>query len=94
MIYSTVVVEPEIIKSIVDVDVMISDAMVDVDVDLTTDIKYSEMPAYDGAIDITPSSDVQILETKNTVLYENIVINPIPSNYGRISWNGISLTVS
>ena len=53
--------------------------------------KYNE---YEGNYEITPSNKINILNTKDKVLYENIVVNPIPSNYGLITWNGHILTVS
>lgn len=53
-----------------------------------------EKPVYSGPYTAEPSAEVQILETAGRVLSENITINPIPSNYGRITWNGSVLTVS
>jgi len=55
------------------------------------DFRY---PVYDGPTVFEPGAEPQILETRNTVLLENITINPIPQNYGRITWNGNTLTVS
>jgi len=59
-------------------------------------IKVAEydLPVYDGITEITPSQDTQILQTSNKALTRNIVVNPIPSNYGLITWNGNTLTVS
>lgn len=53
-----------------------------------------DLPVYDGITEITPSQDTQILQTSNKALTRNIVVNPIPSNYGLITWNGSILTVS
>ena len=49
---------------------------------------------YDGPYEATPSSEEQTLPTANRLLAGDIVINPIPSNYGLIEWNGSELTVS
>lgn len=49
---------------------------------------------YEGSYEITPNAETQTLETKNLRMTDNIVINPIPSNYGRVDWNGQYLTVS
>lgn len=49
---------------------------------------------YSGASTVTPSSEAQTLETGGHVLLENITIEPIPSNYGLITWNGSTITVS
>lgn len=60
----------------------------------TVDVAGSILPIYDGEYTITPGDEEQVLQTRKTVLTENIVINPIPSNYGKIAWNGAVLTVS
>lgn len=49
---------------------------------------------YHGSTDITPTDTAQVLDTQGMVISENIVIEPIPSNYGLITWNGSTLTVS
>lgn len=52
------------------------------------------MPDYTGATIITPSRSAQTLYTSGKAVNSNITINPIPSNYGLITWNGATLTVS
>ena len=49
---------------------------------------------YDGSTVVTPSQSTQVLYTANKRITSNITINPIPSNYGLITWNGSYLTVS
>lgn len=49
---------------------------------------------YHGAYEVTPTAETQTLTTANRVLTQNIVVDPIPSNYGLITWNGSYLTVS
>lgn len=49
---------------------------------------------YDGEYEATPSENEQTLLTAGKVLAQDIVIQPIPSNYGLITWNGSTLTVS
>lgn len=49
---------------------------------------------YHGAYTITPSSETQVLDTDTLILDGNITINPIPSNYGLITWDGTNITVS
>lgn len=51
-------------------------------------------PAYEGEYTFTPTNEVQVIETERKWLTSNITINPIPSNYGLITYNGISITVS
>lgn len=55
---------------------------------------YVERPAYEGPTEVTPSSETQTLDTRNFRMTENVVIKPIPQNYGLITWNGSTLTVS
>lgn len=55
---------------------------------------FVERPLYEGPVEVTPSSEAQVLETKNLRMDENVTINPIPSNYGLITWNGSTITVS
>lgn len=50
--------------------------------------------AYSGQTVVTPTQSEQVLATAGLVVPENIIINPIPSNYGLITWNGSTLTVS
>ena len=59
-----------------------------------TTIGQGDLPWYTGATEVTPSVQRQVLETANHAVASNIVINPIPSNYGLITWNGSTLTVS
>ena len=55
---------------------------------------YVERTPYTGDYEITPSSETQVLLTKHLRMTDNVVINPIPSNYGRIDWDGTCLIVS
>lgn len=49
---------------------------------------------YEGSYEITPSDQPQTLSTEMKEMIHDLVINPIPSNYGLITWNGSTLTVS
>lgn len=51
-------------------------------------------PVYEGPYEITPTEEMQTFSTTFRSTTQNIVVNPIPSNYGLISWNGSTLTVS
>ena len=48
---------------------------------------------YQGQYEVTPSEETIVLETRNKSMNHNVTVNAIPSNYGRISWDGRSLTV-
>ena len=62
--------------------------------EMGTIIPYSTFPSYEGSTEITPTDEAQTLSTEGLLLWENITIKPIPSNYGKIEWNGSTLTVS
>lgn len=49
---------------------------------------------YEGEYVVTPSSEVQTLNSRGLRMTQNVTINPIPSNYGLITWNGSNLRVS
>lgn len=55
---------------------------------------YVDYPQYEGETTVTPTQETQVLQTIGTLVTDNITINPIPNNYGLISWNGSVLTVS
>lgn len=56
--------------------------------------EYVLPAAYSGPVEVTPSAEMQTLETSAFYMQSDIVINPIPSNYGLITWDGSTLTVS
>ena len=66
----------------------------DGEVGTVTKVVEHDLPVYTGETVITPSTTEQVLATAEKVVARNIVINPIPSNYGLITWNGSTLTVS
>ncbi len=49
---------------------------------------------YEGAYEFTPTDEPQTIAIENKRATQNITINPIPSNYGLITWDGATLTVS
>lgn len=49
---------------------------------------------YEGAYFYVPNEEQQIIPTENAVLAKNIVIDKIPSSYGKIYYNGFYIRVS
>lgn len=49
---------------------------------------------YTGPYTVTPTQQTQTLSTQGLHMAHNVTVNPIPSNYGLITWNGSILTVS
>lgn len=50
-------------------------------------------PIYNGETTVTPTESEQVLHTNEHVLKRDIVVGPIPSNYGKIVWNGSYIRV-
>ena len=51
-------------------------------------------PVYGGAVQIVPGPEEQVLDTQYTTVMANITVAPIPKNYGLITYNGRTITVS
>lgn len=49
---------------------------------------------YDGDYLVEPGEQDKTLHTRGRTLAQDIVVGKIPSNYGLITWNGSTLTVS
>lgn len=49
---------------------------------------------YEGNYRVTPQVTTQVLETKDLKMTDNLVVEPIPKNYGLITYNGTNITVS
>ena len=61
---------------------------------LTVGAEVYSSSVYHGAYAVTPSQSEQVLYTADKLLRENVVVAPIPSNYGLITYNGSTITVS
>ena len=57
-------------------------------------IRDGDRPPYEGEYSATPSNVTQRFSTKNRRMTEDFTVNPIPGNYGLITWDGSVLTVS
>jgi len=49
---------------------------------------------YTGSYTFTPSAEEQVIEIKNKRATQNITISAIPNNYGLVTWDGSTLTIS
>ena len=52
------------------------------------------IPSYEGPYTVTPSDEAVVLLTEGLYMEGNVTVEKIPSNYGKIGWNGSYLTVS
>ena len=94
MSLGTVVVPLSVAESAVTIGMSIAEDNVTLRVGLETAIEAVEGQTYEGPYSVTPSQQTQTLETAGRLMTGDVVVNPIPSNYGRITWNGAYLTVS
>lgn len=88
----TVVLDGDVQEITLDGDISINHVM-NGEMGVVTRVR-EPLPPYTGDTIVTPTDEQQTLRTENMTLLNDIVINPIPSNYGRIEWNGSTLTVS
>ena len=58
-----------------------------------TDISYATNEPFDGSYEYIPSEETQTVSIEGKRATENIIIRPIPSNYGRVAWTGTVLTL-
>ena len=49
--------------------------------------------SYTGDLVVKPSEETQVLQTEHLTMPGNVIVEPIPSNYGRIAYNGTALLV-
>ena len=49
---------------------------------------------YEGPYEATPTRETQVFATERKLMVREFTVNPIPSNWGLITWNGSTLTVS
>lgn len=92
--YRTITVEAMLSNSTLRATPALSEMIIPASVTISTDVAYSPLPHYSGAYEVTPSSETQVLATAGEAMDGDIIINPVPSNYGLITWDGAVLTVS
>ena len=78
----------------VNLPVGVATSAVSLPVSLGAAYQMREGDIYQGGYEFTPTQETQTVQTADKVLLENIIIHPIPQNYGLITWNGAILTVS
>lgn len=66
---------------------------IDGEVGIITKVTEYDIPPYTGRVVVTPSEDTQILQTAEKSVAQDIIVNPIPANYGRIVWDGSRLRI-
>ena len=51
-------------------------------------------PKYDGPYEFTPTAEEQTIPIAQLQARQDITINPIPSNWGLVTYNGNVITIS
>jgi len=64
--------------------------------DIAFDEGMEPMPVrpYRGSYEVAPSRETQTLDTEGFLLTAPVVVHPIPSCYGLITYNGFEILVS
>lgn len=57
-------------------------------------VEIIDRPPYTGAYEVTPGAAAVVLPTSGLRMTGDIIVDPIPGNYGLVSWDGSVLTVS
>lgn len=57
-------------------------------------VVHDEGEPYEGPYEATPTRETQVFETEGLLMAEHFTVNPIPSNYGLITYNGFYMTVT
>ena len=76
-----------------EVPLQISEAAQEYSMTLATAIEAIAAEPYTGPYTITPGQEAQELPTAGLQMLQNITIEPVPETYGRIAWDGSTLTV-
>lgn len=95
-LYDEIEVTATLSNTVVDATATLHDATVTPAVDYFTTVRTygGEVDFYRGDYEYTPTHDTQTVQINGLLATQNITINPIPSNYGLITWSGSVLTVS
>lgn len=84
----------QVAVSRVSIPVGVSASRVLIPVSLGAAYQMVDADTYDGPYEATPTQSEQVFQTNGKVMINNFTVNPIPSNYGLITWDGSVLTVS
>lgn len=75
-------------------DLTVVETNIPIQIGVETPVVASTVPEYDGEYDITPGSAAQVFQTNGKKITHDFIVEPIPSNYGLITWDGSTITVS
>lgn len=55
--------------------------------------EYINVEPYMGNYTVTPTEETQVLPTCTKQMIKDLIVEPIPLNYGKITWNGRIITI-
>lgn len=76
----------------IDFDVVAPDEL-EMDISSSPVVHY-DAPPYEGEYEVTPSRETQVLSTEGKTMTGDVVVKPIPQNYGLIEYDGFRIRVS
>lgn len=56
--------------------------------------RQDAVPVFSGEYTVTPGDSVQVVRCAGLRMSTDIIVTAIPTTYGRVAWNGATLTVS
>lgn len=71
-----------------------TDTAVDLGISTAIEVLETPVPVWDGSTEFTATDRTQVIPVNGYRFTEDITIDPIPHNYGKITWNGSVITVS
>ena len=94
MINLPIVVQLSVASDLTEYELSVESDDIELSLSVDTAVVAAQVPVYEGEYEFTPTQSTQIIPVNGKLATDNITINPIPSNYGLITWNGSTLTVS
>ena len=94
MVVNPILVPMTVSVDSVEIGMTVGASAVDIPISTNIAINVQLVPDYTGEYIVTPSQETQILAATGMRMTNDVTIDPIPSNYGLITWNGSIITVS
>lgn len=64
-------------------------------IELDVDVAFNnKATSYLGPTSFIPTEERQIAHTAGQLIEQDIIVEPIPSNYGKITWDGRRITIT
>lgn len=75
-------------------DLTVAETNIPIQIDVETPVVAGIAKEYEGEYDITPTNTAQVFSTEGKRCPHNFIVEPIPQNYGLITYNGSTIIVS